>query len=134
LNENFQLYTSSYDCTVRSLSFVSGSSKEVFANEEGNLISSIDLPPTGQELWISDTSGGVTHVDLREEESKARKYGLSDNKIGSVSVNPTRTHFLLTASNSRIMKYVYTISSPWTAHWSLDFAEYGMHGSYRICP
>ena len=104
----FQLYTSSYDCTVRTVSFVSGSSREVFANEDGNLISSIDLPPNGHELWISDNSGGVTHVDLREEKSTVRRYGLSDNKIGSVSVNPTRTYFLLTASNSRVMKYVTT--------------------------
>lgn len=106
LNLKYQLYTSSYDCTVRSLSFVSGTSKEIYANEEGNLISSIDLPPTGYELWISDNSGGVTHVDLRQRSSKSRRYGLSDHKIGTVSVNPTRTHFLLTASNSRLIKYV----------------------------
>jgi len=57
-------------------------------------------------MWISDNSGGVTHVDLRERVSKTRRYELSDSKIGTISVNPTRTHFLLTASNSRFIKYV----------------------------
>ena len=101
---NLQLYTSSYDCTIRSLSFVSGSSKEIYASEDGVLICSMDLPPTGNEMWISDSSGGVTHLDLRQDKSHIRRYELSDVKIGCVSVNPTRPNFLLTASNSRFLK------------------------------
>ena len=53
-------------------------------------------------MWISDNSGGVT----RWPTGKTRRYELSDSKIGTISVNPTRTHFLLTASNSRFIKYV----------------------------
>ena len=83
----------------------SGVSREVFSLED-TLISSIDLPPSGNELWISDANGGVTHLDLREGRDKARWYQLSDQKIGSVSVNPVVPHFLLTASNSRVLKYV----------------------------
>ncbi|KAF8798064.1 WD40 repeat-like protein [Phlegmacium glaucopus] len=97
------VYTSSYDCTVRSLSFVSGTSKEVYATEDV-LITSIDLPPSGQEMWIADGAGGVTHLDLREDKSVTRRYLFSNAKIGSVSVNPTRPIFLLTASNSRFIK------------------------------
>lgn len=108
-----QIYTSSYDCTIRSLSFVSGTSKEIYATEDGVLISSIDLVPTGHEMWISDTSGGVTHLDLRQAKSKARRYQLSDNKIGSISVNPTRTSFLLTASNNRFIKSVMFFYETW---------------------
>lgn len=55
-------------------------------------------------MWVSDGSGGATHLDLREDKSHARRYELSDVKIGSISVNPTRPHFLLTASNSRVLK------------------------------
>jgi hypothetical protein len=99
-----QLYTSSYDCTIRSLSFVSGSSKEIYASEDGVLICSMDLPPTGNEMWISDGSGGVTHMDLRQDKSHIRRYELSESKIGCVSLNPTRPNFLLTASNSRFLK------------------------------
>jgi hypothetical protein len=59
-------------------------------------------------MWISDTLGGLTHLDLREEngaKKKPRWYGLSEQKIGCVSANPRDPHFLLTASNSRALKY-----------------------------
>ncbi|KAF8910971.1 WD40-repeat-containing domain protein [Gymnopilus junonius] len=102
--DSHNLYTSSYDCTIRSTSFVSGISKEVYATQDGILITSLDLPPDGHEMWISDGAGGITHLDLRQDKSKARRYALSDAKIGSISVNPTRPNFLLTASNSRFLK------------------------------
>ncbi|EPT06091.1 hypothetical protein FOMPIDRAFT_1026938 [Fomitopsis schrenkii] len=97
------VFTSSYDCSVRKLSFTSGISTEVFSLED-SLITSIDLPVTGNEMWISDSDGGITHLDLREDRSKARWYQLSDQKVGSVSINPTAPHYLVTASNSRTMK------------------------------
>ncbi|KAI0797707.1 WD40-repeat-containing domain protein [Abortiporus biennis] len=97
------VYTSSYDCTIRRLSFSSGISREVYSSED-TLISSFDMPPSGNEMWISDASGGVTHLDLRQDKTKARWYQLSDQKIGSVSVNPANDHFILTASNSRVLK------------------------------
>ncbi|KAI0928619.1 hypothetical protein AcV5_006135 [Taiwanofungus camphoratus] len=101
--DSHSVFTSSYDCTVRSLSFTSGISREIYSTEDV-LISCIDLAPTGNEMWISDALGGLTHLDLREDKSKARWYQLSDQKIGSVSVNPTNPKFLVTASNSRAMK------------------------------
>jgi len=57
-------------------------------------------------MWVADVNGGVTHLDLREKKTRNRRYGLSDHKIGSISLNPTDPNFLLTASNSRIVKYV----------------------------
>ena len=68
---------------------------------EDTLLSSFDISPEGYELWMSDTDGGVTHLDLREDKSRARRYQLSDVKIGTVSLNPVNTNFLLTGSNSR---------------------------------
>ncbi|KAF9483761.1 WD40 repeat-like protein [Pholiota conissans] len=102
--DSHNIYTSSYDCSIRSLSFVSGTSKEIYSTEDNNIICSFDQPATGQEMWISDGSGGVSHLDLREDKTHVRRYELSEVKIGSVSVNPTRPHFLLTASNSRVIK------------------------------
>lgn len=98
------LYSTSYDCTIRNLSFGSGASTEVFSTTDNTLISSIDLTPTGVDMWISDALGGVTHLDLREDKSKARWYGLSDQKIGSLSLNPTQPNFMVTASNSRALR------------------------------
>jgi len=91
-----------YDGTIRRLSFVSGISQEIFSSE--HLITSMDLPVGGHEMWISDSSGGLTHLDLREPKDKACRYSLSAAKIGTVSINPTSPHFLLMASNSRELK------------------------------
>ena len=77
-----QVFTSSYDCTVRKLSFTSGISTEVFSMED-TLITGIDLPVAGNEMWASDAAGGITHLDLREDKSKARWYQVSDQKVGS---------------------------------------------------
>ena len=99
-----QVFTSSYDCTIRGTSFESGKSQEVFSTD-GLLISSFDIPPVGQEMWISDANGGVSHLDLREDKTKAKRWMLSDNKIGCVSVNPTHPEKLLCSSNNRTLKY-----------------------------
>jgi hypothetical protein len=98
------VYTTSYDCTIRSLSFTTGVSQEVYASKDGILINQVDLTPSGNEMWISDGAGGATHLDLREGQRKVRRYELSDTKIGCVSINPSRPHFILTASNNRTLK------------------------------
>lgn len=102
-HSGLQVFTTAYDCTIRNLSLTSGMAHEVYATDD-ILITSVDLPPHGNEMWISDVAGGVTHMDLRAHRSHAKRYDLSDTKIGSVSVNPTRPYFLVTASNSRELK------------------------------
>ncbi|EJF66005.1 WD40 repeat-like protein [Dichomitus squalens] len=99
----FSVYTSAYDCTIRTLSLASGISSELYATED-TLITCVDLPPYGHEMWISDAAGGMTHMDLRAGRNHAKRYILSEQKIGSVSVNPVRPHFLVTASNTRDLK------------------------------
>ncbi|EJD52938.1 WD40 repeat-like protein [Auricularia subglabra TFB-10046 SS5] len=98
------LFTTAYDCSVRQWSFTAGVSRELLAFEPSVLISGLDLLPEGNEMWVSDTLGGLTHMDLREHKSKAKRYELSQLKIGSISVNPVHTHALLTASNDRYLK------------------------------
>lgn len=100
-----KVFTSAYDCTIRNTNFTSGISREVFAMDD-RLISSIDLPPSGNELWISDGDGGLTHLDLRQDKSKARRWELSNVKIGCVSVNPTSPEKVLLSSNDRSLKWV----------------------------
>lgn len=87
----------------------SGICKQIFSSGDV-LINSIDFDPTGPIMWISDAAGGITHFDMRIDQSKAVWYGLSGEKVGSVSVNPTRPHFLLTASNSRALRSVDSVS------------------------
>jgi hypothetical protein len=71
---------------------------------EDGLITSMDVPPASHELWLSDAEGWLTHLDLREDKSKRRTYQLSEQKIGTVSVNPTNPAFILTSSNNRTLK------------------------------
>ncbi|KAF7304928.1 DNA damage-binding protein CMR1 [Mycena kentingensis (nom. inval.)] len=97
------IYTSAYDCTIRATSFPAGVSREVFATDDV-LISSLDVAPNGTDMWVADGMGGVWHRDLRQDKTVAVRYGLSDQKIGCVSVNSSRPHFLVTSSNSRSLK------------------------------
>ncbi|KAF8580875.1 WD40 repeat-like protein [Ramaria rubella] len=100
--DSYNIFTSAYDCTLRSISFESGVSREVFSLDD-ILISSFDVLPNGQELWISDAKGGLTHSDLRESKSRACRYELADVKIGCVSVNPIHPEGLLVSSNNRTL-------------------------------
>jgi WD40 repeat protein len=101
--DSHSLFTAAYDCTVRQWSMTSGMSRELLSFD-GTLISSLDTVPNGNELWISDTDGGVTHMDIRQHKSQARRFQLAEHKIGSISVNPVQPHMLLTASNNRTLK------------------------------
>ena len=91
---------------------------------EDTLITSIDLPVAGNAMWISDAGGGITHLDLREDKSKARWYQVSNQKVGSVSINPAAPHYLVTASNSRTMRCVL---------WSSEEAISLMNGQDMGC-
>jgi WD repeat-containing protein 76 len=122
----FQVYTSSYDRTVRVLSLGSGISSEVFYVEEA-IVCSIDLSPENHEMWISDASGGVTHLDLRQDKNKAKWYQLSTEKIGSVSVNPTRPQFLLTASNTRSLRRVSCVCQMFGIDCLYRYTGCGIH-------
>ncbi|KAI0810927.1 WD40-repeat-containing domain protein [Irpex lacteus] len=105
--DSHSVLTSSYDCTLRQTSLTTGISRELIHTEDLH-IQSFDLTPSGHEIWLSDRSGGVTHLDLREDnkggKGKGRWYQLSAAKIGCVSVNPVDPVFLLTASNSRALR------------------------------
>ncbi|KLO13552.1 WD40 repeat-like protein [Schizopora paradoxa] len=102
---SYNVFTSSYDSSIRRLPFdlKTGSSEEVFSMDEV-LINSFDMPPTGNEIWASDELGGLSHIDLREEKGKARRWELSDKKTGCVSINPVKPHLLLVSSNNRTLK------------------------------
>ncbi|EJU05588.1 WD40 repeat-like protein [Dacryopinax primogenitus] len=98
------MYTTAYDCTLRHTSFESSVSREIFSLEK-TLLSTVDITPSGQELWISDVQGGLTHLDIREPRYSAVRWSINEaQKIGCVSVNPTSPHLLLTASNDRTIK------------------------------
>ncbi|KAF8610583.1 WD40 repeat-like protein [Ceratobasidium sp. AG-I] len=101
--DGHKVFTSSYDGTLRSTSFVTGVSTELMATDD-HLLSSFDVAQSGRELWISDSGGGLQHLDIREP-SRSRRWQLTEKeKIGCVSVNPVVPHLLLSASNNRTLR------------------------------
>lgn len=125
--------SSSYDCTLRSLSLPTGQSTELFALDDADaLITHFDMTPSGQEAWIVDSQGGLSHLDTREaagtSSARRRRYEISgeraNRKIGGVSINrewrvpnsppclakvlprgPARSPWLVcTASNDRFLR------------------------------
>ncbi|WVR07792.1 hypothetical protein IAU60_004835 [Kwoniella sp. DSM 27419] len=105
------LFSSSYDCSLRHLSFSSLKSTELFAfSNEDMLITHFDLVPTGQEAWIADKNGGISHCDFRESkrERERRRWIVQDQgraaKIGGLSVNPLMPHLLVTACNDQHLR------------------------------
>jgi hypothetical protein len=101
-----QLYTLSYDSTLRKLSYETGVSTELLSWSNRTLPSSMDFEPGSPVIWISDQDGRVTRVDTRAPKYEVQRWRLSSVKIGCVSVNPTNPSAILCASNDRTMKYV----------------------------
>lgn len=92
-----QLYSASYDCTIRRLNFETGESEEVLdadavAREyEGRneaLISAFDITADGHCIWASDNRGGILHRDMRESLKSTRRWLADAKKIGCISLNP----------------------------------------------
>lgn len=93
-----QLFTSSYDCTLRSLDLSTGTSTELLTlnsdPDDDILINHFDVAPNGNEIWLSDRFGGITHLDIREphgSRTRARRWVVQDEgrggKLGGMSVN-----------------------------------------------
>ena len=59
------------------------------------LITHFDLTPDGQQAWIADKNGGISHVDFRESKTRRdgsrRRWCVQEEgraaKLGGLSVN-----------------------------------------------
>jgi hypothetical protein len=55
------------------------------------LITHFDLTPSGQEAWIADKDGGISHCDFRDDKRGGRRWVVQDQgraaKLGGISVN-----------------------------------------------
>ncbi|WVQ67137.1 uncharacterized protein L199_005332 [Kwoniella botswanensis] len=103
------LFTSSYDCSLRHLDFATLKSTELFAfQDENTLVTHFDLLPNGEEAWITDRYGGLTHCDFREGKNERRRFVVQDEgraaKLGGISVNPLMPHLIVTAGNDQHLR------------------------------
>ncbi|KAJ9107818.1 hypothetical protein QFC19_002724 [Naganishia cerealis] len=107
-----KLFTSAYDCSMRTLSLANGVSTAIYALPDPDaLINHFDISPSGNEIWAVDSLGGLSHVDMREDNSKEwvrRRWIISgqrtNTKIGGVGINPMNPSLICTASNDRTMR------------------------------
>ncbi|WFD01068.1 hypothetical protein MYAM1_003829 [Malassezia yamatoensis] len=115
-----QIYSSSYDASIRVFSLSSCISTEVWAGSSDIQFSELDIfapitqanvaTPTPEpqldekSLWVADNRGGLTHLDIRTKQPVARRWRVSDKKIGAMSLNAAAPHCIATASNDRTMR------------------------------
>ncbi|GAA5829602.1 hypothetical protein JCM11251_000216 [Rhodosporidiobolus azoricus] len=106
-NETQQVYSSSYDCTIRTHHFERGISEEVIDGDvwsDEALIHSFDFDPSGNEIWATDNNGGLIWRDLREKKSEAKRWDIDGYKTGCVSINPANPRLAVTAHLKRYMR------------------------------
>jgi WD40 repeat protein len=89
---NNQLFSSSYDCTLRHLDFSTLKSTELFAHSNDDmLITHFDLMPSGQQAWLADKNGGISFCDFREGQQERKRWVVQEEgraaKLGGLSVN-----------------------------------------------
>jgi WD40 repeat protein len=97
---NNQLFSSSYDCTLRHLDFSTLKSTELFAHSNDDmLITHFDLMPSGQQAWLADKNGGISFCDFREGQQERRRWVVQEEgraaKLGGLSINRASSSTIL---------------------------------------
>ena len=95
-----QLFSSSYDCTLRHLDFSTLKSTELFAHSNDDmLITHFDLMPSGQQAWLADKNGGISFCDFREGQQERKRWVVQEEgraaKLGGLSVNRASSSTIL---------------------------------------
>ena len=104
-----QLYTASYDSSLRLLDLTKSTSSEVYGPSDSDAdepLSGIEVDPLSPHiLYFSRLDGFVGRHDTRAPAASATDvYQLSEKKIGGFSIHPQYPHFLATASLDRFMR------------------------------
>ncbi|WFD32858.1 hypothetical protein MSPP1_003909 [Malassezia sp. CBS 17886] len=115
------VYASSYDGSIRRLSLSALRSDEVWdgGDEEVQLSEFAFLAPQlhagaatptprpqldERSMWAADHRGGLLHLDVRAKGASARRWQVSDKKVGSIALNSAAPHCVATASNDRSIR------------------------------
>ncbi|KAJ9128273.1 hypothetical protein QFC24_000566 [Naganishia onofrii] len=98
------LFTSAYDCSIRALSLTHSTSTSIYALPDPDaLINHFDISPSGQEIWAVDSLGGLSHLDMREDNGNDwwSRHQSGVGLGGRAAMNPS---LICTASNDRTMR------------------------------
>jgi len=60
------------------------------------LITHFDVVPSGQEIWLADKNGGISHCDMRQRKEARRRWVVQEEgraaKLGGLSINRELYH------------------------------------------
>ena len=102
-----QLYTSSYDSSLRLLDLNKSVSTEIYGPSDISLdepLSGVEIDPSSPNiLYFARLDGHVGRTDIREPNSTSI-FELSEKKIGGFSLHPGSPHFIATASLDRYLR------------------------------
>ncbi|CAG8440578.1 13248_t:CDS:2 [Cetraspora pellucida] len=101
------LYTCSYDGSIRSFDFNHAKFVEAFAYSESRndyFLSSMDMDPNGQIIYFSTNNGKFGIKDIREPIDTFTEYKLLEHKIGCISINKIQPQYLATSSLDRTLR------------------------------
>ena len=102
-----QLYTSSYDSSLRLLDLNKSTSTEIYGPSDTSLdepLSGIEVDPTAPHmLYFSRLDGYVGRTDIRTPNT-TDVFELSEKKIGGFSLHPGNPNFIATASLDRYLR------------------------------
>lgn len=94
-----KLFSCSYDATLRCGDFECGVFHDVYSVPEENddLFRNFNFVDAPNTLLLSQFSGNVTCLDIRNPHSSASKYPVSKKSLRTVSVHPVDTNYFITA-------------------------------------
>ncbi|MCJ1274030.1 hypothetical protein MMC21_001824 [Puttea exsequens] len=102
-----QLYTCSYDSSLRLLDLSASKSTEIYAPADPSkeaLLSGVEVDPTAPHMiYFSRLDGHVGRTDTRTPNT-TELFQLSEKKIGGFSLHPGNPHFIATASLDRYLR------------------------------
>lgn len=107
------LYSASYDSSIRKTDLAKGVAVEVYAPAEASIddpLSGIDFSPLDPHtIFFTTLDGKLGRHDLRSPQGSSSSGGtetfqLSEKKIGGFSLHPQQPHLLATASLDRTLK------------------------------
>lgn len=104
-----QLYSCSYDSSIRVLDLATSKSTEVYGPADHDMdepLSGVEIDPDSPHvLYFSRLDGHIGRHDTRASgKSATTLWQMSDKKIGGFSIHPQFPHYLATASLDRTMK------------------------------
>jgi len=99
-----QLVSAGYDGCVRIADLNKLCFKSALVNDYDNSFSCFEISKTNHNKMVIGTmKGDITFQDMRTSQSENKYYDIHDRAIKSVSLHPSSDHYLLTASNDKLV-------------------------------